>query len=188
MRGLTILIRRSGNRYTSGPPGIGDSAERLNSLWTFPDIRNHDVACPVPGRRQEHVRVIKTEEKGSDVNLAAHLVHDAHMGRLEVAVIVSNAIPHAAIETSEISNRRSQNCHNRMISNPHDLVYFRPRHQAGHIYRLGCCIFSEAMGGVASPQPALGLGRGNSLPIPCRTPWQGKCFPCSRCRRFGTTN
>ena len=45
---------------------------------------------PVPGRRQEYVRVIKTEEKGSDVNLATHLLHDAHMGRFEVAVVVSN--------------------------------------------------------------------------------------------------
>jgi hypothetical protein len=36
------------------------------------------------------VRVIKTEEKGSDVNLATHLLHDAHMGRFEVAVVVSN--------------------------------------------------------------------------------------------------
>ena len=46
--------------------------------------------APVLGRRQEYVRVIKTEEKGSDVNLATHLLHDAHMGRFEIAVVVSN--------------------------------------------------------------------------------------------------
>jgi hypothetical protein len=34
--------------------------------------------------------VMKTEEKGSDVNLATHLLHDAHMGRFDVAVVVSN--------------------------------------------------------------------------------------------------
>ena len=45
---------------------------------------------PVPGQPQEYVRVVKTEEKGSDVNLATHLLHDAHMRRFEVAVIVSN--------------------------------------------------------------------------------------------------
>jgi hypothetical protein len=45
---------------------------------------------PVPGRGQEYVRVIKTEEKGSDVNLATHLLHDAHMGRFELGVVVSN--------------------------------------------------------------------------------------------------
>jgi hypothetical protein len=43
-----------------------------------------------PSQRQEYVQVIKTEEKGSDVNLATHLLHDAHMGRFEVAVVLSN--------------------------------------------------------------------------------------------------
>jgi hypothetical protein len=43
-----------------------------------------------PGQRQTYARVIKTEEKGSDVNLATHLLHDAHMGRFDVAVVVSN--------------------------------------------------------------------------------------------------
>ena len=36
-----------------------------------------------------YVDVIKTEEKGSDVNLATHLVNDAHLRRFEVAVVVS---------------------------------------------------------------------------------------------------
>jgi len=43
-----------------------------------------------PSGGPKTVRVIKTEEKGSDVNIAAHLVHDAHLGRYETAVIVSN--------------------------------------------------------------------------------------------------
>jgi uncharacterized LabA/DUF88 family protein len=54
---------------------------------------SHEVtmpAPPVPGRPQQYVRVMKTEEKGSDVNLATHLMHDAHMGRFDVAVVVSN--------------------------------------------------------------------------------------------------
>ena len=42
------------------------------------------------GQPQEFVKVIKTEEKGSDVNLATHLLHDAHMDRFDVAIIVSN--------------------------------------------------------------------------------------------------
>jgi uncharacterized LabA/DUF88 family protein len=33
--------------------------------------------------------VVKTEEKGSDVNLAVQLVHDAHLDRFDCAVIVS---------------------------------------------------------------------------------------------------
>lgn len=36
------------------------------------------------------VRVIKTEEKGSDVNLATHLLMDAVDDRFDVAVIISN--------------------------------------------------------------------------------------------------
>ena len=35
-------------------------------------------------------KVIKTEEKGSDVNLAAHLVNDAHRRSFEVAIVVTN--------------------------------------------------------------------------------------------------
>ena len=45
---------------------------------------------PVLGQPQQYVRVIKTEEKGSDVNLATHLLHDAHMDRFDVAVIITN--------------------------------------------------------------------------------------------------
>ena len=36
------------------------------------------------------VLVTKTEEKGSDVNIATHIIHDAHLGSYEAAVIVSN--------------------------------------------------------------------------------------------------
>lgn len=36
------------------------------------------------------VAVHKTEEKGSDVNLAAHLINDAWKGRFKAAVVVSN--------------------------------------------------------------------------------------------------
>jgi hypothetical protein len=72
----------------------------LRALRTLPGVSihlghflSHQVTMPLavpPGQRQEYVQVIKTEEKGSDVNLATHLLHDAHMGRFEVAVVVSN--------------------------------------------------------------------------------------------------
>lgn len=35
-------------------------------------------------------RVLRTEEKGSDVNLATHLLHDAHRGTIDCAVLVTN--------------------------------------------------------------------------------------------------
>ena len=41
---------------------------------------------PVP----EVVKVIKSEEKGSDVNLGAHLVRDAFLDRFDVAVVLTN--------------------------------------------------------------------------------------------------
>jgi len=47
------------------------------------------VANPAPGG-PKHVRVIKTEEKGSDVNIAAHLINDGHKRRYEVAILISN--------------------------------------------------------------------------------------------------
>lgn len=46
------------------------------------------LAHPAPGQ-SAFVDVLKTEEKGSDVNLATHLLHDAHLGRYECAVIIS---------------------------------------------------------------------------------------------------
>lgn len=43
-----------------------------------------------PPRTNPYVKIIKIEEKGSDVNLAAHLLHDGHRGEYDVAVVVSN--------------------------------------------------------------------------------------------------
>lgn len=52
----------------------------------------HEVTMPLakPTKTQQVVRVIKTEEKGSDVNLAVHLLNDAYKNDFEVAVVVSN--------------------------------------------------------------------------------------------------
>lgn len=47
------------------------------------------LATPVPGQ-SPYVRIIKTEEKGSDVNLATHLLNDAHLNLFDIAVVVSN--------------------------------------------------------------------------------------------------
>jgi len=72
----------------------------LRALKTIPELEiiyghflAHEVmmplALPVAGG-PKHVRVIKTEEKGSDVNIAAHMVNDGYKGRYEVAILVSN--------------------------------------------------------------------------------------------------
>jgi uncharacterized LabA/DUF88 family protein len=71
----------------------------LRALQTIPNLQiifghylSHVVrmplAFPVPGQRP-FVQVVKTEEKGSDVNLATHLLTDAFDGAFECAVVVS---------------------------------------------------------------------------------------------------
>jgi uncharacterized LabA/DUF88 family protein len=40
--------------------------------------------------RVQFAEVVREEEKGSDVNLATHLMHDAHRGEFDVAVVVTN--------------------------------------------------------------------------------------------------
>lgn len=47
------------------------------------------VANPAPGQ-PPYVKVIKTEEKGSDVNLAAQLLHDGYQNLYDVAVLITN--------------------------------------------------------------------------------------------------
>ena len=72
----------------------------LRALRTIPNLeiiygrflahpRDMPVAGYPPGQ-QRYERVIKTEEKGSDVNLAVHLLHDAYQGVFETAAIISN--------------------------------------------------------------------------------------------------
>ena len=43
-----------------------------------------------PTATQQFADVIKTEEKGSDVNLAVHLLNDAWMNRYDCAIVISN--------------------------------------------------------------------------------------------------
>ena len=46
------------------------------------------LANPAPGQSPT-VEVVKTEEKGSDVNLAVQLLHDAKLDRFDCVVVVS---------------------------------------------------------------------------------------------------
>jgi uncharacterized LabA/DUF88 family protein len=72
----------------------------LRALRTLPLVEiylghylSHEVNMPLanpPASGSRFVKVIKTEEKGSDVNIATHLVSDAYENRFDVAVIVSN--------------------------------------------------------------------------------------------------
>lgn len=52
--------------------------------------RSHEAYMPLVGSPETKVAVIKTEEKGSDVNLGTHLLHDGHMKAYDMAVVISN--------------------------------------------------------------------------------------------------
>lgn len=51
---------------------------------------SHEKKLPRAQDPQKQVKVIKTEEKGSDVNLAVHLLNDAWKNAYDCAVVVSN--------------------------------------------------------------------------------------------------
>jgi hypothetical protein len=70
----------------------------LRALRTIPNLEiyyghflTHQVQMPLanPDPERTYVQVIKTEEKGSDVNLACQLLSDAFNSRFECAVILS---------------------------------------------------------------------------------------------------
>ena len=50
---------------------------------------SHKVSMKL-ANRNGYALVIKNEEKGTDVNIASHLVHDAHHALFEKAVVISN--------------------------------------------------------------------------------------------------
>ena len=69
----------------------------LRALQTLPNFEiilghflAHEISMPLASNPQKSVRVIKTEEKGSDVNIAAHLVHDGYRGLYDLAVLITN--------------------------------------------------------------------------------------------------
>ncbi|MGR3174312.1 MAG: NYN domain-containing protein [Candidatus Scalindua sp.] len=72
----------------------------LRALRTLPNIEiifghflSSEVSMPVANcvkGSQRFVTVIKTEEKGSDVNIATHLVNDGYKKEIDVAVLITN--------------------------------------------------------------------------------------------------
>ena len=84
-----------------GNPGApNDQQIYLRALRTIPNLSityghflTHSVFMALPTTSvtpTKRVWVDKTEEKGSDVNLAAHLVRDAFQRAFEVAVLITN--------------------------------------------------------------------------------------------------
>lgn len=88
--------------HVSARPGDPDIPTRqqiyLRALRTIPRLEiilgqfiQNRVQAPVADSNPLRFEtVIRTEEKGSDVNIACHLLHDAHMGRYDVGVVISD--------------------------------------------------------------------------------------------------
>jgi uncharacterized LabA/DUF88 family protein len=69
----------------------------LRALRTIPNLEiilgtflSHEVMMPLARPGKGYTKVIKTEEKGSDVNIATHLLVDGFHNEYDLAVIISN--------------------------------------------------------------------------------------------------
>lgn len=102
------IARVSARAHDPGAPAR--QATYLNALASVPEIAIHEgsfmtsepwVPLTVPPQAKPDgylwtlpapamVRVIKSEEKGSDVNLGAHLVRDAFTDAFDVGVVITN--------------------------------------------------------------------------------------------------
>lgn len=102
------IARVSARAHDPGAPAR--QVTYLNALQTVPQISVHEgsfitsnpwmsLTVPLETRPDGYiwtqpppalVRVVKSEEKGSDVNLAAHLVRDAFTDAFDVAAIITN--------------------------------------------------------------------------------------------------
>ena len=93
--------------YIGDPSAPKRQAKYLRALKTLPHLeiyQGHFLAHPIYlpliqkkenwkqelGKKMEKVCVFKSEEKGTDVNLACHLLLDAFRNKYDSAVIVSN--------------------------------------------------------------------------------------------------
>jgi uncharacterized LabA/DUF88 family protein len=92
------------------PHAPARQAVYLNALGTVPEIAVHEgsfmisepwmpLAQPPQAKPSDYqwnqpapnvVRVVKSEEKGSDVNLGVHLVRDAFIDAFDVAIVITN--------------------------------------------------------------------------------------------------
>lgn len=92
------------------PQAPARQATYLNALATVPEIAVHEgsfmitepwmpLALPPQSKPNGYnwtmplpavVKVVKSEEKGSDVNLGSHLVRDAFIDAFDVAVVITN--------------------------------------------------------------------------------------------------
>lgn len=61
-----------------------------NLTITYGQFLTHTKKMPLASDPKKIVRVLKTDEKGSDVNLATHLIYEGMANEYDTAVVVSN--------------------------------------------------------------------------------------------------
>jgi uncharacterized LabA/DUF88 family protein len=98
--GDDIEVIRYFTARVSARAGDPDAPRRqqilLNAMATLPNIRFHygkflskKKKRPLAENPKKYVEILDTEEKGSDVNLAVHLLHDGWKGRYDMALVMS---------------------------------------------------------------------------------------------------
>ena len=98
-----IKIKYYTARVSARPTDPGQPVRQqtyLRALRTIPNLeivygqflqsRVRMMFAEPPMRGKKFAEVLKTEEKGSDVNIATHMIHDGHLDLYEAAALVSN--------------------------------------------------------------------------------------------------
>lgn len=88
--GSNKFISPAGNHWVMADPSRGDSRAEIMSVGSYPLKSGKVSPHPTPLRDAILARVHWMEEKGSDVNLASHLINDAWAGRYDAAAVLSN--------------------------------------------------------------------------------------------------
>ena len=113
----------------------------LRALATIPNVEiyyghfiSNKIRLPLADG-SGFAEVVKAEEKGSDVALATHLLHDAHMGDYDTAVVVSNdsdLIPPIGIVRQDLGKKVGLICpHKHICTALADEVDFHKRIRRG---------------------------------------------------------
>jgi uncharacterized LabA/DUF88 family protein len=87
----------------SRPNDLDKSTRQLTYLRALKTLSNLDIIlghflthkvtmllANDTGGAAQYVTVVRTEEKGSDVNIAAHMINDGYKNEYDVAVLISN--------------------------------------------------------------------------------------------------
>jgi len=100
---IDVLSLKYFTAYVTDRPNDSTQSQRqqtyFRALKTIPNFEiirghylSHTVSMPLetPVNGERYAKVIKTEEKGSDVNLATMMLVDCFQNKFDVAVLISN--------------------------------------------------------------------------------------------------